>query len=204
MNKKIQYADCWTPSERKIKRNFEKIKAIIFNPFIFFLLKLKITANMLSYFSAFVGLISVIYMWYNLNIAAVLLIISLTIDGLDGSIARATKTNNLQGSVTDSFCDQIVISASTIGFIAIGLLNPIIGGVYLTLYPLVIIFSILRNIINKPATYVLRPRIIVYSIFVLYVFTNWDYMNFIVLILSIILFIQVIKDFYFLRSKLNE
>ncbi|KKT18899.1 MAG: hypothetical protein UW03_C0028G0015 [Candidatus Peregrinibacteria bacterium GW2011_GWA2_43_8] len=186
-----------------MKTLIEKIKAILFYPFIALLIKAGITANMVSYFSAIVGLISVAFLWYDLKISAVLLIISLMIDGVDGSVARATKKNSLKGSVTDCFCDQATISASTIGFIAIGILDPIIGGFYLVLYPILITFSILRNIVNSPACYVLRPRIIVYGTFVLYAFGSINVLNHVVAILSAALLFQVVKDFYFLRSKLN-
>lgn len=203
-NKKKQFADCWSPSERRIKSIFERIKQIIFYPLVVLLIKLKITANMISYLSAMVGLISVVFLWYNLKISAILLLISLVIDGIDGSVARKTKKNNLKGAVTDCFADQITISASTIGFIAIGILNPIIGGIYLVLYPILIIFSVVRNIFNFPSSYILRPRIIVYGTFVFYIFSLINLLDYIVSILSIILLIQVIKDFYFLRSKLND
>lgn len=202
-NKKKR-ADCWSPSERKMKYIFEYFKKILFYPLVKLLVRLKITANMVSYFSAIVGLISVAFLWYDIKISAVLLLTSLIMDGIDGSVARATKKNNLQGSVTDSFSDQITISASTIGFIAIGIINPIIGGIYLVLYPIVIIFSILRNILNCPSHYVLRPRIVIYGLFILYCFSSINIIDYVMLISSAVLLVQVIRDFYFLRGKLND
>lgn len=202
MDKKC--ADCWSPSERKMKLIIEKIKGIFFTPLICLLIKLKITANMVSYFSAFLGIVSVIVLFYDIKISAIILLISFVFDGIDGSLARASKKDNLEGSITDCFCDQIVISSTTIGLIAIGIIDPTIGGLYLVTYPIVIIFSIIRNLINKPRTYVLRPRIIVYATFILYAFTNINLMNWVVLPLSLILLFQIIVDFYFLRGNLKN
>ena len=196
-------ADCWSPSERKMKGTLEKVKHILSYPLLKLFIKLKITANMLSYFSAILGIIATVYLWYDLRIASILLLISLLIDGMDGALARITKQNTMQGSITDCFADQITISATTIGFIAIGLLNPIIGGLYLITYPLVITFSITRNIMKKPAIYVFRPRIIVYALLWIFTLTQVNLFDYVTLPISIILLYQVIKDFYFLRSQLK-
>lgn len=196
----ITYADCWSPSERKMKGFFENIKSILFKPLVFVLIKLQISANFVSYLSAIVGLIAVLYMWYDIKLATIFLILSLILDGLDGSLARATKTNNLNGSLTDCFTDLIVISASSIGLIATGLVNPIIGGIYLVSYPLLITFSVLRNILNCPKKYVFRPRFIVYAIFIFYAFSSINILNIILAPISLILLFQVTTDFYFLKN----
>lgn len=199
----ISYADCWSPSERKTKRELEEIKGFLFSPFIHILAKLGVRANMASYVSALVGLVAAVFLGYNLKTAAILLIVSLLIDSIDGALARVTHTNNVKGSLTDGFADQIVISATTIGFIAINLLTPIIGGLYLVLYPIVIIFTILRNVLNIPRKYVLRPRLIVYGCFILYVFSSINILNYVVLPISIVLLLQMFFDFYSLRSFLS-
>jgi phosphatidylglycerophosphate synthase len=200
---KQECADCWSPSERRMKAHIERLKNLIFFPIIRLLVKLGVTANMVSYSSAVIGLASAVYLWYDIKVAAILLAVSFAIDGLDGSVARATKKNKMKGSVTDCFADQLTISATTIGFIAVGLLNPVIGGLYLIVYPVIIIFSILRNIIGKPAVYVLRPRLVVFIAFWFYAATSINWMNYVVLPLSIILLFQAVKDFYFLRGNLK-
>lgn len=187
-----------------MKSIIEKIKGILFTPLIRLLIKLKITANMVSYFSAFLGIVSVIVLFFDIKISAIILLISFVFDGIDGSLARANKKDNLEGSITDCFCDQIVISSTTIGFIAIGIINPTIGGLYLVTYPIVIIFSIIRNLVNKPRAYVLRPRIVVFAIFILYAITDINLMDWIVLPLSLLLLFQIIVDFYFLRGTLKN
>lgn len=200
--KDISCSDCWSPKERKMKAIFETIKKYLFWPIIKCCAKIGITANMISYTSALIGLISAVYLWYDIKIAAILLIASLMLDGVDGSLARFTNSPKLQGSLTDCFSDQIVISSTTIGFIATGLINPIIGGLYLVGYPLLITFSILKNIINKPNAYVLRPRVIGYASFWLYAFFGINYMNYVILPIAIITLLYVIHDFYLLRKTL--
>lgn len=203
-NKKERYADSLSFSERKPTALIEYLKKFIFYPVVILLIKLGITANMVSCISALIGFISAIYLWFDYKVAAILLLISFFTDGTDGSLARATHKNDKQGAIMDCFMDQITISATTIGFISIGLLDPIIGSLYLLSYPIVVIFSSLRNIIGKPAIYVLRPRIIVYAAFWLYTITSFNSMNYVVSPLSLILLFQVTKDFYFLRGHLRD
>ncbi len=198
----IECSDCWSPAERRLKHIVEKGKKYLFYPLIMLLKKLKVTANMVSYASALVGLGSAIYAFYDIKISAILLIISLLLDGIDGSLARASNSPKLKGSITDCFADQIVISSTTIVFIAMGIINPIIGGLYLVAYPTHITFTILKNIINKPNKYVFRPRIFVYVAFWLYAFFGINYLNYTVLPISIILLLYIFHDFYSLRRHL--
>lgn len=198
----VKCSDCWSPSERKLKNFFETWKKYLFYPIIKLLIRLHVTANMVSYFSAILGLASAIYILYDIKISAILLIISLLMDGIDGSLARELNAPKLQGSITDCFADQIVISSTTIAFIAIGIIDPIIGGLYLVVYPTHITFTILKNIINKPNRYVFRPRIFVYIAFWLYAFFGINYLNYTVLPISIILLLYIFHDFYSLRKHL--
>jgi|GEM_PF-2392841 len=204
MKQKTECADCWSPSERKMKGFFETIKKYLFWPIVKTCAKFGITANMVSYVSAAIGIASAVYVWYDMKISAILLLISLLLDGVDGAVARDQNPPKLPGSITDCFCDQLVISSTTIAFIATGLLDPVIGGLYLVGYPLLITFSILKNIINKPNIYVFRPRIIVYIGFWIFVIFGKNYMDYIVLPISIIILLYVIYDFYSLRKTLYE
>jgi phosphatidylserine synthase len=198
------YADCWSPAEQQMKKKGENIKGKVFGLLVKLLVKLGVTANMVSFSSAFVGIVSTIFLWYDIKISAGLLILALLIDAVDGSVARATNTNNIKGSLTDAFSDQITISATTIGFIAIDLLDPVIGGLYLVLYPMLIIFTILRNATKNPRKLVLRPRGLIYIIFWIYAFGGINIMNEVTLLMALLLLFQVVKDFFDIRNNINS
>lgn len=89
-------ADCWSPSERKMKSTIEKIKGTFFMPILLILVKLKISANMVSYASAFIGVLSTVYIFFDIKTSATLLLLSFIIDGIDGSLARISKQDNLR------------------------------------------------------------------------------------------------------------
>jgi phosphatidylglycerophosphate synthase len=200
--KKIKYSGIWTKSERKIKELSENLRNKFFHPVVFILAKLKITPNIMSIISALTGIVATVYIWYDLKIAGILLIASLVLDGIDGPLARYTGTGSPRGEITDAFTDQTVISATTIGFIANGLIHPVIGGVYLAVYPLLVTFIILRNIINKPSLYVFRPRLFVYVSFLLYAFWGINWMNYIIIPATGIVGIYFLYNFFKLRRML--
>lgn len=194
-------SDPWSPYERKIKYLIEIIKTYILYPLVWPLLKLGVTANMVSFFSAVLGVISAVYVFIDLRISVLFLVLSFIFDGLDGTVARETKTNNAQGSVTDCFFDQIVIISTTMAYAGIGIMNPLIAVLYSSLYPILIIFTVIRNRLNIPNGYVFRPRTIIYLFFLIYVFTSFNFLNESALICSLVMAIYIIRDFFRLREE---
>lgn len=197
---KIKRADPISASEQRIKDVISEVIMNAVKPLLKLLIKLRVKANHISYFSATLGFISAILLWVDLRLSAYFLITSLLLDSLDGAFARYSETATVQGSITDCLTDQIVISSTTIGAILTGIVNPLLGCLYLLLYPIIIIFSVLRNILEIPSGYVLRPRIYFYIIFILYLFTGINWVNYLLALIVPILIIYVFRDFYRLRS----
>jgi len=81
----------------------------MFQPLGNFCIKYNITPNQITWFSAFVGLISAIFLAYGFfGIAATLLATSSTLDGLDGLVARKTGQTSAAGEILDSSLDRYV------------------------------------------------------------------------------------------------
>lgn len=204
MNRRLKICvDCWSLSERGLQKRLNRAKEIIFLPLLKLLHALGVTGNMVSYLSALSGLASAIWVWHTLKISALLLLVAVLLDNLDGALARYASENRSAGGLTDCFTDQIVISATTISYIATGIVNPVVGGLYLVTYQTVTIFAILRNLLGKPYRFVLRPRIVVYSAFVLFAFTSLNIMDYVTLPCAIIQLISIIFGFQFFRRLLK-
>lgn len=195
--------DCWGPGDRTFKSLTERLKGLIFSPIIFILKKLGVTANMVSYASAAFGVAATFYLWQDWQISAWLIIISVLLDGIDGSLARRSANPDPRGPLIDNFADLIVISATTIGFIAVGIISPVVGGLYLVSYPLLIVFAIIRNIIGKPRQHVLRLRLYIYAAFILEAFWGISIMAYIVWPITLIHLFFVLSDFYFLKNEIK-
>lgn len=103
-----------------------------------------------------------------------LLILHLIIDGIDGPLARHQGVASNAGSLTDTLADQIVIAATTAAFMSAPLGDPEKGGttggiaiwsgtMYVFLYTLVVVFAMVRNRMQIPYMFVIRPRNFVYG-----------------------------------------
>jgi len=200
MSKK--YSDAWSPTERSLKYKMEKMKEYVLGPLASLLVKLGITASMISYLSGIFGILSAIYIFFDIKIAFFLLIFSLLLDGLDGTIARKENSIDTKGIFIDCFNDQITITATSMAFAGIGILSPPLAVLYSTTYPVLIIFSILRNRLKIPNKYVFRPRLIIFLFFGLYVFTSINLLNEVVLICSTIITVYIVVDFLQLKDKI--
>ncbi|MBC6003734.1 CDP-alcohol phosphatidyltransferase family protein [Paeniclostridium sp. NSJ-45] len=73
------------------------------------LLKLKLTANNVTIIALLIGILTSVFIYFDMNIIAVLTLwISGYLDAVDGAIARKTNTTSLFGTLMDITFDRIV------------------------------------------------------------------------------------------------
>lgn len=81
----------------------------IINSGVSFLLKLKLTANNVTIIALLIGILTSVFIYFDMNIIAVLTLwISGYLDAVDGAIARKTNTTSLFGTLMDITFDRIV------------------------------------------------------------------------------------------------
>ncbi|MGL5650665.1 MAG: CDP-alcohol phosphatidyltransferase family protein [Paraclostridium sp.] len=74
-----------------------------------FFIKLNLTANNVTVIALFLGILTSVFIYIDMNILAVITLwISGYLDAVDGSIARKTKTTSLFGTLMDITFDRIV------------------------------------------------------------------------------------------------
>lgn len=74
-----------------------------------FLLKLKLTANNVTVIALLVGILTSVFIYLDMNIAAVVTLwISGYLDAVDGAMARKTNTTSLFGTLMDITFDRVV------------------------------------------------------------------------------------------------
>ena len=98
------------------------------------------------------------------HFALLAILLHAAIDGLDGPLARFQGTASPRGSFTDTFCDQIIVAASTITLMmqTDGFVDVLPGSIYIFVYTLLVALAMVRNALQVPYTWILRPRFIVY------------------------------------------
>ncbi len=196
-----KYYDVWSPAEKKMQKQLEKIKSIIFYPFITILTLLKISPNMITLLSAAFGIIASVVMVHNLTGAVIWLAAALILDGLDGALARALKKVTKKGSTIDVIGDQTTIIATSTGMGIAGIASLALGITYSFLYALLVMLTLYRNREGKPHRYVLRPRFYVYGLLLLFALTGINLLNSAMLLFSVIIGAYVIIDMIWLLRK---
>lgn len=93
----------------------------------------------------------------------VLLLVHVLLDGIDGPLARSTGTASKKGSFTDTASDQIVVFAVMLALVSMNAAGAAAAMVYVFSYTVVVGFAIIRNRLNIPYSWLIRPRFIVYA-----------------------------------------
>ena len=129
----------------------------LFGRFTTSLAQLGISADMLSLSSILPAIGFCFLAPRDFSLAFWLLWISLICDGLDGVLARQTKTNGMGGAFTDTFCDLSVLALWIAGLVWQGMLNPVLAIFFLFISTCIGLFFILHHLLNVSTRWLLRP-----------------------------------------------
>ncbi|MEM5771443.1 MAG: CDP-alcohol phosphatidyltransferase family protein [Candidatus Aenigmatarchaeota archaeon] len=87
----------------KISKDLIKLREFLFSG----LYLPKVNPNLISSFTVILSIIFILIFDFHRFIAAILLILILILDALDGEIARRYKLNNKEGYIIDVTCDRL-------------------------------------------------------------------------------------------------
>jgi len=158
--------DCYSAGERGWMELGQRLRAQWLKPILMLLTRLGIRPDGITILSGLAGIaFAPIWLAEQRGWAIFCLVLHVALDGLDGPCARFQKTDSPRGSFTDTFTDQIVVTAVTVAWM-IGLGTPWaigLGGVMIFLYTLVVAMSMVRNALAVPYSWLIRPRFIMFA-----------------------------------------
>ena len=156
-------ADCYSAGERAMMVFSQTLRGRLLAPLLRAMDGAGIRPDHLTLASLLLGLsFCPLYFWSK-PAAFAMLLVHVLLDGLDGPLARHTGTASRRGSFTDSMADQTVITASTITVMAAGVVGVVPGALYVSTYAVVVLFAMARNVLNRPYSWLVRPRFLVYA-----------------------------------------
>jgi phosphatidylglycerophosphate synthase len=161
-----------------------------------------VTADGVTLVSLLLGLSFVPLFFVNPVLAITCLWLHVIIDGIDGPLARFRGTASPRGSLTDTVCDQVVVATTTAALIHMGYIDAITGAIYLFCYTLVVAFAMIRNAMEIPYPFALRPRFFVYAWIIVEVFVWPGSLNYLVQLLLVPLAMQAFQGYRAIRRKL--
>ena len=195
-------ADCYSAGDRAFMILTQKVRAVILQPFLKLLTKCHITADILTLISLFIGLAACPAYFQNKLAFLLLILTHVLLDGVDGPLARYQNKASRKGSFADTMSDQIVVAATTITLIYDKVIGVVPGSVYIFVYTVVIAFSVVRNALKTPYSWLVRPRFIVYAWFIVEFYLWPGRTDYVLWIFSALLTLKMLSGFYKIRKKL--
>ena len=203
-------ADCYSAGERGLMVWYQGFRQKQLGPLLRLMEKFGINGNHITFGSFACGLLFCPLVFYIPWLAFFFLFTHVIIDGLDGALARHLSTDSRAGSFTDTSCDQIVLAAVTITLMCHPdqVIATLPGSIYIFLYTIVVVFAMVRNAMEIPYRWVIRPRFVVYACSALEMFcferTYWEgSVNVLIWIINGIFLVAFISGFFRIRAKLS-
>ena len=194
--------DCYSASDRPLMLISQRLRAQALAPLLALMTRTRLRADYLTLLSLVVGLAAALTYPVSPLWALILLGAHVALDGLDGPLARFQGRASPKGSFADSLADQLVVCAFTIVLIHEGTVSVLPGTLYLLTYTLVVAFAMVRNALQVPYTWLVRPRFFVYGWVVIELYWLSGTMNYVLWFMTGLLLLKVLTGYVKIRSKL--
>jgi phosphatidylglycerophosphate synthase len=157
--------DCYSAGERRWMETGQHLRGVVLEPVLRLLTRSHVNPDHITLLSLIAGLLFVPCWWWSWYWTGwFLLWIHVCLDGLDGPLARYQNSASPRGSFTDSFCDQLVVTVVTIMLmVRFPGLSIAAGGIFLVAYTAVVALAMVRNSLQIPYSWLVRPRLFVYA-----------------------------------------
>ncbi len=203
-------ADCYSAGERQAMLATQQWRGWALRPLLRCLTQIGVTADHITALSLLFGLL---YCPLQLRAAGeqgayqaaalAMLLLHALLDGLDGPLARYSKTASCRGSFTDTCADQVVVAAATATLMATKTLSISAGATYLFVYTMVVVFAMVRNSLRAPYSWLVRPRFFVYGWLVVE-FHLWPgTLGYVVWMFNFLLAVKLLSGFSAIRARLS-
>lgn len=195
-------ADCYSGRERRAMEWTQRLRGRLLSPLLRLLAALRVTPDHLTLVSLIFGL-SFCGLWFwSPPLALAALFAHVLLDGLDGPLARHLEVASRRGSFTDTLSDQVVITATTITLMSDNVIDIAAGGVYLSVYAIVVAIAMIRNALEVPYSWLIRPRFLVYGWILVEAFLWPGTISGLLWLVNAVLIWKLLTGFVHLRDRL--
>tara|TARA_R110002096_G_scaffold373589_2_gene567079 strand:+ start:2006 stop:2644 length:639 start_codon:yes stop_codon:yes gene_type:complete len=140
----------------------------------------------------------------HLKAAALVVWIYVLFDGLDGIVARVSKTANGGGALADVFADQMGMVVTCLLVIAHHLVDPVLACFYCVIYVTMISLSVLQNFLEIPMQTILRSKYLLYGAVGIYAFFDLNLFKWLMIVFSITMTINTLQSFFRVKKHLSN
>jgi phosphatidylglycerophosphate synthase len=192
----------FSESEKKSIGKFKDFRTKIFLPISRLLNWLRITPNMVSYFGMLMLVGFIYFIISNPLIACVFLFLHVIIDAFDGPLARLTGKDGDAGAFTDIVCDHSGMFIVSIALIYYNFVDGFFAAIYIYIYTIMILLTIIRNKMKIPAKLVIRSKYYLYLLYGVWAFFGYNYMTEGMILFTLLMLPVTITSFFAIRERL--
>ena len=196
-------SNCYSSKELAFMEWGQNVRQRIMKLLLHICTAYSITANHITLGAFIAGALGALALLYSPWLGIGLICIHVILDGVDGPLARYTNTDSNKGSFADTFSDQIVIALVCFVLIEMDTISAASGLIYILSYIIVVGFAMVRNALNVPYSWLVRPRFFVYLWipFELFIFNGT--MIYVLYAFSFLLCIKVYTGFLSIYKNLS-
>ena len=200
-------ADCYSAGERQWMEYGQHLRARWLNPLLRLLDRWRVTPDHITIASLGFGVLFV-PLWYLQFpwLAWSALMLHVILDGVDGPLARFQKVDSQRGSFTDSFCDQVIVSVVTMAMMndSTRIVDVWGGSLFILLYVGVLAMSMVRNALQVPYSWLVRPRFFLFAAIAAELLGCTHAVAWTIWISNFLLAIKTVSGFFKLRERLPK
>ncbi len=200
-------ADCYSAGERRWMEYGQQLRARWLDPLLRLLDRWRVTPDHITIASLGFGILFV-PLWYVQYpwIAWSALMLHVILDGVDGPLARFQKVDSQRGSFTDSFCDQVIVSVVTMAMMndSTRIVDVWGGSLFILLYVGVLAMSMVRNALQVPYSWLVRPRFFLFAAIAVELLGWTHAVAWTIWISNFLLAIKTVSGFFKLRERLPK
>lgn len=194
--KRLNY---FSSSEHRTIYGVQGVRDKIFFPVSKFLSFVGINADMVS----LIGFGMLGFFIYFLQsapyLACIFLLLHVLVDAFDGPLARYQKKDGDGGALVDIICDHTGMVVVVVSLVCYKLINPAISIIYVYVYTLMIVATVVRNRLGQPPRFVFRSKYYLYMLFGLWIFAGVNYINFFLGLFVLLMLPSLVGGFIALR-----
>lgn len=190
--------------EKKFLKKYSDYRTKFFLPISKILIKLGVTADLLSYIGLFILIGFIYFIKTNPIAASIFLLLHVAVDAFDGPLAKARNEAGDSGAFTDIICDHTGMIVVVLGLIYAGLADSLLGIAYIYIYTILIFFMVVRNKINNPIKLAFRSKYELYLLFGLYAFLGFNFLNIALSIFILAMIAPLVSSYFVIKNYLKQ
>ncbi len=199
-----RFLNYFSDKERSGIGRLADLRTRIVHPMTRFLIRLGLTPNLIS-FGALSLLIPLAFIFEIYPIVgAALLLVYISLDGIDGAYARLTGSARQSGALVDIFCDQLGLVVVGLGAVTYGLIDPRLCLYYVTSYMVMIAMSVVQNAMRVPMQVLVRTKYYFYTLYLFWGIFDFSIMNWVVPLFALFNTIAIVQSFLRIGRHLDK